>query len=218
MPPHCTIDGDIYDCGSVVTRTYFVSFLSIACFVVIEMAVAVVLEQFTWMYSLNKTLFNSNIAVSSNDLQDFKAVWESFDPRRTGFISMVQLGPLLHRIADACPQLDVYEGKETEEGASILRLQRIQACVEAMPWHDGKRCSMKDLFFVLIAWHPGLGEKAVMSTVVAESLVKAKEKFPLFKAAAAAIIRIRNQNRLEKRPNGADVVEMLGISTFAARG
>ena len=111
MPPYCTIDSDVYDCGSVFPRTYFVSFLSIVCFVVIEMVVAVILENFTWMYAMNKTLFNKHtISISSNDLEDFKDLWEEFDPRRTGSISMMQLGPFLTRLKEDCPPLNIYEG------------------------------------------------------------------------------------------------------------
>jgi len=55
---------------------------------------------------------------------------------------------------------------------------------------------MKDLFFVLIAWHPALGEKAIMSKGVQKSLLQAKKSFPLFREAGNTVRALNRMNRL----------------------
>merc|ERR550514_1558427 len=68
------------DCGSTIAIPYFISFTIIGTFVMLNLVVAVILENFTALGNVNPDL------VSAADIADFKDEWGSLDPDANGLI------------------------------------------------------------------------------------------------------------------------------------
>ena len=80
-------------CGSpTLGLFYFVSFLLLGGFVLLNIVVAVILETFATLAELNPEL------VSQADIDSFREVWGEFDPTATQMISATRLPELLLRL------------------------------------------------------------------------------------------------------------------------
>jgi len=117
-PPQCTYG---QDCGSYYFSTlYFLSFTILSTFVVLNMVVAVVMDNFTWTYALERLpapdtgpdadevgvayvgefrmAVDDHIIVSSQDLQSYAAVWKRFDEQYTGVVRITTVSHILDAI------------------------------------------------------------------------------------------------------------------------
>ena len=82
------------NCGSPwFAMIYFVSFQMIGGFVMLNLIVAVILENFTTLANQRPDL------VSSRDIDGFKEIWGDFDQNADGLVPMEQLESLLNKVA-----------------------------------------------------------------------------------------------------------------------
>ena len=88
----CDPDAVPSDCGTPLAIPYFVSFTVIGSFVMLNLIVAVILENFTAIGSVNPDL------VSANDIGDFKDAWGAFDPDADGWIPAKELPHLVRAL------------------------------------------------------------------------------------------------------------------------
>ena len=106
------------DCGSPIAIPYFISFTVIGSFVMLNLVVAVILENFTALGNVNGDL------VSANDIADFKEAWGFYDPDADGMIPVVDLPKLL---CDLPPPLGLKGTKEQGRPLKVcLRLGLMQ--------------------------------------------------------------------------------------------
>eukprot|EP00327_Prymnesium_parvum_P044618 CAMPEP_0205857742 /NCGR_PEP_ID=MMETSP1083-20121108/3824_1 /ASSEMBLY_ACC=CAM_ASM_000430 /TAXON_ID=97485 /ORGANISM="Prymnesium parvum, Strain Texoma1" /LENGTH=1580 /DNA_ID=CAMNT_0053219251 /DNA_START=327 /DNA_END=5070 /DNA_ORIENTATION=+ len=80
------------DCGSVFAVPYFITYMIFGSFVLLNLVVAVILENFTILGSQNPDL------VSREDIARFKEVWAVFDPDADGKIHYRLLPKLLSQL------------------------------------------------------------------------------------------------------------------------
>ena len=80
------------NCGSWVALPCFLTYLLIATFVVINLVIAVVLENFTMLGSQDPNM------ITGNDIDVFKEVWAEFDPDANGMVPVVDLPALVARV------------------------------------------------------------------------------------------------------------------------
>ena len=85
-------DPEAGDCGSPLAIPYFVSFLLLGNFVMLNLVVAVILENFSELGKQKSHLVNSN------DVADFREVWGNFDPDAHGTIPTASLGDLVRQL------------------------------------------------------------------------------------------------------------------------
>ncbi|NXO30953.1 SCN5A protein, partial [Cisticola juncidis] len=96
-PPYCdpNINGTIGECGKpAVGIIYFVSYIIISFLIVVNMYIAVILENF------NAATEESTEPLGEDDFDIFYEVWEKFDPEATQFITFSALSDF----ADALPK------------------------------------------------------------------------------------------------------------------
>jgi hypothetical protein len=86
------------DCGSAISVPYFIAFTIIGTFVMLNLVVAVILENFTSLGNVNPDL------VSTNDIVEYKEVWGYYDPDADGMIPAKSLPSL---VMDLPPPLGV---------------------------------------------------------------------------------------------------------------
>ena len=83
----CTADAA--DCGSPLAAPFFISFQILGSFVLLNLVVAVILENFATLHNANPEL------VSAPDIELFVAAWADFDPDATNYIPTDELPALL---------------------------------------------------------------------------------------------------------------------------
>ena len=93
-PPDCDPDlnngGLNGNCGNrFLAVFFFVSYIIIIFLIIINMYIAVILENF------NEAQQQEEIGVSDDDLETFIQVWEEYDPKATHYISLHQLSDFL---------------------------------------------------------------------------------------------------------------------------
>ena len=93
-PPDCnnTLDngGPNGDCGNrILAVFFFVSYILIIFLIIINMYIAVILENF------NEAQQQEEIGVSDDDLETFIQVWEDYDPKATHYIPLNKLSDFL---------------------------------------------------------------------------------------------------------------------------
>ena len=76
-------------CGTPVAPLYFISFVIIGSFVVLNLLIAVVLDNF----SMAKD--EAEKGITSDDLRIFRKTWSRFDPQGTGFVKAKEAGNLI---------------------------------------------------------------------------------------------------------------------------
>ena len=114
MGPDCTSgtseDGSAYnDCGDYITACmFFVIFQVCATFCVMNLVVAIILNAFTWCYSLESPEITGEMGLNATHLQHFTNIWSRFDLFGTGFIDVRQLHSLMgvvqYNIRELCFQ------------------------------------------------------------------------------------------------------------------
>jgi len=82
-------DGSPSDCGSQLSLPFFISFMVIGSFVMLNLVVAVILENFTSLGNVRTDL------VSPDDITDFKEAWSTYDPDADGKIPAKKLPELI---------------------------------------------------------------------------------------------------------------------------
>lgn len=88
--PHLKNGGLNGNCGnSFLAVFFFVSYILIIFLIIINMYIAVILENF------NEAQQQEEIGVTDDDLETFIQVWEEFDPKATHYISLNQLSDFL---------------------------------------------------------------------------------------------------------------------------
>merc|ERR1719171_46928 len=94
------------DCGSPIAIPYFIAFTVIGSFVMLNLVVAVILENFTSLGNVNPDL------VSTNDIVEYKEVWGYYDPDADGMIPAKSLPNLVMSLP---PPLGVKGTKQDSE-------------------------------------------------------------------------------------------------------
>ena len=94
------------DCGSVIAIPYFIAYTIIGTFVMLNLVVAVILENFTSLGNVNPDL------VSTNDIVEYKEIWGYYDPDADGMIPAKSLPNL---VMDLSPPLGVKGTKQDSQ-------------------------------------------------------------------------------------------------------
>lgn len=93
QPPHCDINKETSsngDCGHpLLAITYFTSFIIISYMIVINMYIAIILENF------NQAHQEEEVGIVEDDLEMFYIRWSKYDPHASQFISFEQLTDFL---------------------------------------------------------------------------------------------------------------------------
>ena len=105
-------------CGSLVAVPYFISFQIIGSFVFLNLVVAVILENFSSLGSVNPFL------VSSADVDSFKEVWAEFDPDADNFIPVKDLPSLLLAVSPPMGLRGVGDTTDAQKLCLQLRLDQ----------------------------------------------------------------------------------------------
>ena len=91
--PHLDNGGTNGNCGNKFLAVFFfVSYILIIFLIMINMYIAVILENF------NEAQQQEEIGVSDDDLETFIQVWEEFDPKATHYIPLSKLSDFLDRL------------------------------------------------------------------------------------------------------------------------
>ncbi|NXF78932.1 SCN5A protein, partial [Sclerurus mexicanus] len=96
-PPFCdpTINGTIGECGKpAIGIVYFVSYIIISFLIVVNMYIAVILENF------NVATEESTEPLGEDDFDIFYEIWEKFDPEATQFITFSALSDFADALAE----------------------------------------------------------------------------------------------------------------------
>ncbi|NXO54411.1 SCN5A protein, partial [Aramus guarauna] len=96
-PPYCdpNINGTIGECGKpAIGIIYFVSYIIISFLIVVNMYIAVILENF------NVATEESTEPLGEDDFDIFYEIWEKFDPEATQFITFSALSDFADALAD----------------------------------------------------------------------------------------------------------------------
>ena len=86
----CTLEEG--NCGSAAAIPFFVSFQVLGSFVMLNLVVAVILENFTTLGNVNPNL------ISSNDIANFKEAWAEIDPDANGLAPISDLANVLNAL------------------------------------------------------------------------------------------------------------------------
>ncbi|GAB0185002.1 sodium channel protein type 5 subunit alpha-like [Grus japonensis] len=96
-PPYCdpNINGTIGECGKpAIGIIYFVSYIIISFLIVVNMYIAVILENF------NVATEESTEPLGEDDFDIFYEIWEKFDPEATQFITFSALSDFADALAE----------------------------------------------------------------------------------------------------------------------
>jgi hypothetical protein len=81
---------------------FFVVFQVVATFAVLNLVIAIILNAFTWCYSLEPSEITGSLVLHAVHLRHFKEIWDRFDLMGTGFLDVKQLQFFL-----ACVQYNI---------------------------------------------------------------------------------------------------------------
>jgi len=129
-------DGSPSDCGSPLALPYFCSFTVIGSFVMLNLVVAVILENFTSLGSVNPNL------VSPDDITDFKEAWAIYDPDADGKMPAKMLPTLVKSLK---PPLGIMG---TPDGATNAKAFRF--CLSLGLTQNGGEVAFKPVLDALI--------------------------------------------------------------------
>lgn len=137
QPPECTAG---LDCGSSWSALYFFTFALLVQYVILNLVVAVIMEHFVWLFSMERTAVNQDdLHISTDDVRAFQHEWERLDPLNRGSIPISDVKVLCERLS---PPL----GKLKPDKAWI---QNIQRDIPTVPGALRGRARFKELFLVL---------------------------------------------------------------------
>ena len=133
-PPYCDPDkkpgGMAGDCGIPwLAVIYFVSYITLLFLIIVNMYIAVILENF------NEAQSQDEIGLTDDDFETYIQVWENYDTLATHFINYKQLGDLLDDLDPPLripkPNISEYEKLDVplRQGNKIYCLDLLQALV-----------------------------------------------------------------------------------------
>jgi len=147
QPPECTAG---LDCGSSWSALYFFTFALLVQYIILNLIVAVIMEHFVWLFSMERTAVNQDdLHISTDDVRAFQQEWERLDPLNRGSIPISDVKVLCERLS---PPL----GKLKPDKAWI---KNIQQDLPTVPGALRGRARFKELFLVLSS----ISEKAAQA-------------------------------------------------------
>ncbi|NXJ09624.1 SCN5A protein, partial [Odontophorus gujanensis] len=152
-PPYCdpTIRGRVGECGKpAVGIVYFVSYIIISFLIVVNMYIAVILENF------NAATEESTEPLGEDDFDIFYEIWEKFDPEATQFITFSALSDFADALA---------------EPLRVPKPNKIELIAMDLPMVSGDRIHCLDILFAFTK--RVLGDSGEMDTLK----VQMEEKF-----------------------------------------
>ncbi|KAF1459871.1 Sodium channel protein type 5 subunit alpha, partial [Pygoscelis antarcticus] len=128
-PPYCdpNINGTIGECGKpAIGIIYFVSYIIISFLIVVNMYIAVILENF------NAATEESTEPLGEDDFDIFYEIWEKFDPEATQFIAFSALSDFADALA---------------EPLRVPKPNKVQLIAMDLPMVSGDRIHCLDILF-----------------------------------------------------------------------
>jgi len=127
------------DCGTTWAVVYFFTFIVICKYVILNVIVAVVMESFTWLYSMERTNVTDDLNISVDDMRNYQLEWERLDPLGRGSIPISDVSVLVNRLPEPLGRVNVEKDW----------LDEIRFELESLPGHMRGRTRFKELFSVL---------------------------------------------------------------------
>ncbi|NWS56290.1 SCN5A protein, partial [Chunga burmeisteri] len=152
-PPYCdpNISGTIGECGKpAIGIIYFVSYIIISFLIVVNMYIAVILENF------NAATEESTEPLGEDDFDIFYEVWEKFDPEATQFITFSALSDFADALA---------------EPLRVPKPNKVELIAMDLPMVSGDRIHCLDILFAFTK--RVLGDSGELDTLK----VQMEEKF-----------------------------------------
>ncbi|XP_010017639.1 PREDICTED: sodium channel protein type 5 subunit alpha-like, partial [Nestor notabilis] len=152
-PPFCdpNINGTIGECGKpAIGIIYFVSYIIVSFLIVVNMYIAVILENF------NAATEESTEPLGEDDFDIFYEIWEKFDPEATQFITFSELSDF----ADAL-----------SEPLRVPKPNKVELTAMDLPMVSGDRIHCLDILFAFTK--RVLGDSGELDTLK----VQMEEKF-----------------------------------------
>ncbi|CAG9795589.1 unnamed protein product [Diatraea saccharalis] len=182
QPPECEL-GDVGhingNCGSpLLAITYFTSFIIISYMIVINMYIAIILENF------NQAHQEEEIGIVEDDLEMFYIRWSKYDPHATQFISFAQL-------SDFIASLDPPLGISKPNTVALVSFN--------LPIARGNKIHCLDILHALVKHVLGHVEETDTFRQLQEQMdIKFKKQFPTRKE-----LEIVSSTRIWKREDKA---------------
>jgi hypothetical protein len=204
--PECTPGKD---CGSWMSTPYFLSYLAINAFIMINMCVAVVLGNFAWIYATEKAgkaerKEGEQIkkTISAVHLRNARNLWDAFDRRGTGYIIEADLCAYMVN----CPPplgLEPRKSEDTDKSPAQckypLELARLKQQVACFPFSRKGFCRFQDVVTARLVQHMGRNvisdSESLPNTCSAHVLQKTNEPILRFQSAIRLVI---DQLRIQK--------------------
>ncbi|NXN07888.1 SCN5A protein, partial [Indicator maculatus] len=152
-PPYCdpNINGTIGECGKpAIGIIYFVSYIIVSFLIVVNMYIAVILENF------NAATEESTEPLGEDDFDIFYEIWEKFDPEATQFIAFSELSDFADALA---------------EPLRVPKPNKVELIAMDLPMVSGDRIHCLDILFAFTK--RVLGDSGVLDTLK----VQMEEKF-----------------------------------------
>ncbi|NWQ95281.1 SCN5A protein, partial [Burhinus bistriatus] len=152
-PPYCdpNINGTIGECGKpAIGIIYFVSYIIISFLIVVNMYIAVILENF------NAATEESTEPLGEDDFDIFYEIWEKFDPEATQFITFSALPDFADALA---------------EPLRVPKPNKVELIAMDLPMVSGDRIHCLDILFAFTK--RVLGDSGELDTLK----VQMEEKF-----------------------------------------
>ncbi|XP_065483195.1 sodium channel protein type 5 subunit alpha-like [Caloenas nicobarica] len=152
-PPYCdpNLNGTIGECGKpAIGIIYFVSYIIISFLIVVNMYIAVILENF------NVATEESTEPLGEDDFDIFYEIWEKFDPEATQFITFSALSDFADALA---------------EPLRVPKPNKVELIAMDLPMVSGDRIHCLDILFAFTK--RVLGDSGEMDTLK----VQMEEKF-----------------------------------------
>ncbi|XP_065679404.1 voltage-dependent P/Q-type calcium channel subunit alpha-1A isoform X2 [Hydra vulgaris] len=86
-----TVNDNSNQCGTYLTYVYFISFIFLCCFLMLNLFVAVIMDNFSF-------LTEDSSILGPHHLDEFVTVWSDFDPRASGRIQYTEVCELLRQM------------------------------------------------------------------------------------------------------------------------
>ncbi|KAH9635801.1 hypothetical protein HF086_002361, partial [Spodoptera exigua] len=182
QPPECELGehpGQNGNCGSpLLAITYFTSFIIISYMIVINMYIAIILENF------NQAHQEEEIGIVEDDLEMFYIRWSKYDPHATQFISFAQL-------SDFIASLDPPLGISKPNTVALVSFN--------LPIAKGNKIHCLDILHALVKHVLGHVEETDTFRQLQEQMdIKFKKQFPTRKE-----LEIVSSTRIWKREDKA---------------
>ncbi|XP_052755866.1 sodium channel protein 60E isoform X3 [Galleria mellonella] len=182
QPPECELGDHGHlngNCGSpLLAITYFTSFIIISYMIVINMYIAIILENF------NQAHQEEEIGIVEDDLEMFYIRWSKYDPHATQFISFVQL-------SDFIASLDPPLGISKPNTVALVSFN--------LPIAKGNKIHCLDILHALVKHVLGHVEETDTFRQLQEQMdIKFKKQFPTRKE-----LEIVSSTRIWKREDKA---------------